>query len=185
MYGEENLRGHLCFPCTFQVSPTHHHPVGPGEQRQHPHTVLSSPPRGTVSLRYDCSDLRTQNAGSEGGAREHARRSEGGAREHPCGSEGAPGSTRAALEGAVLSAGPVVRARWFNSLLGRGPHGHVHERTNRSLRVTEANCKSHVCRPRRAWPVLKCDRAEPDDASPFSILRGVRSPPGNARCAPD
>ncbi|XP_039697870.1 zinc finger protein 704 [Pteropus medius] len=41
-------------PVTFTgipVSPTHHHLVGPGEQRQHPHTVLSSPPRGTVSLR--------------------------------------------------------------------------------------------------------------------------------------
>ncbi|MEJ1288425.1 zinc finger protein 704 [Cricetulus griseus] len=35
----------------YQVSPTHHHPVGSGEQRQHAHTVLSSPPRGTVSLR--------------------------------------------------------------------------------------------------------------------------------------
>lgn len=41
-------------PVTFTgipVSPTHHHPVGTGEQRQHAHTVLSSPPRGTVSLR--------------------------------------------------------------------------------------------------------------------------------------
>ncbi|XP_041911879.1 LOW QUALITY PROTEIN: zinc finger protein 704 [Arvicola amphibius] len=41
-------------PVTFTgipVSPTHHHPVGSGEQRQHAHTVLSSPPRGTVSLR--------------------------------------------------------------------------------------------------------------------------------------
>ncbi|KAF5926346.1 hypothetical protein HPG69_011477 [Diceros bicornis minor] len=41
-------------PVTFTgipVSPTHSHPVGPGEQRQHTHTVLSSPPRGTVSLR--------------------------------------------------------------------------------------------------------------------------------------
>ncbi|KAM8785274.1 zinc finger protein 704 isoform 1-T1 [Rhynchonycteris naso] len=41
-------------PVTFTgipVSPTHHHPVGTGEQRQHSHTVLSSPPRGTVSLR--------------------------------------------------------------------------------------------------------------------------------------
>lgn len=35
----------------FQVSPTHNHVVGTGEQRQHTHTVLSSPPRGTVSLR--------------------------------------------------------------------------------------------------------------------------------------
>nr|XP_023504164.1 zinc finger protein 704 [Equus caballus] len=41
-------------PVTFTgipVSPTHSHPAGPGEQRQHTHTVLSSPPRGTVSLR--------------------------------------------------------------------------------------------------------------------------------------
>ncbi|XP_019581013.1 zinc finger protein 704 [Rhinolophus sinicus] len=41
-------------PVTFTgipVSPTHHHPLGTGEQRQHTHTVLSSPPRGTVSLR--------------------------------------------------------------------------------------------------------------------------------------
>ncbi|ELV10546.1 Zinc finger protein 704 [Tupaia chinensis] len=41
-------------PVTFTgipVSPTHQQPVGPGEQRQHAHTVLSSPPRGTVSLR--------------------------------------------------------------------------------------------------------------------------------------
>ncbi|XP_004679833.1 PREDICTED: zinc finger protein 704 [Condylura cristata] len=41
-------------PVTFTgipVSPTHNHSVGPGEQRQHTHTVLSSPPRGTVSLR--------------------------------------------------------------------------------------------------------------------------------------
>ncbi|XP_035952977.1 zinc finger protein 704 [Halichoerus grypus] len=41
-------------PVTFTgipVSPTHNHPVGTGEQRQHTHTVLSSPPRGTVSLR--------------------------------------------------------------------------------------------------------------------------------------
>ncbi|KAM5314520.1 zinc finger protein 704 isoform 2-T2 [Glossophaga mutica] len=41
-------------PVTFTgipVSPTHHHPVGTGEQRQHSHTVLSSPPRGMVSLR--------------------------------------------------------------------------------------------------------------------------------------
>ncbi|XP_061027736.1 zinc finger protein 704 isoform X1 [Eubalaena glacialis] len=41
-------------PVTFTgipVSPTHSHPVGTGEQRQHTHTVLSSPPRGTVSLR--------------------------------------------------------------------------------------------------------------------------------------
>ncbi|XP_004427198.1 PREDICTED: zinc finger protein 704 [Ceratotherium simum simum] len=41
-------------PVTFTgipVSPTHSHPVGPGEQRQHTHTVLSSPPRGTVGLR--------------------------------------------------------------------------------------------------------------------------------------
>ncbi|XP_066234921.1 zinc finger protein 704 isoform X1 [Saccopteryx leptura] len=41
-------------PVTFTgipVSPTHHHPAGTGEQRQHSHTVLSSPPRGTVSLR--------------------------------------------------------------------------------------------------------------------------------------
>lgn len=41
-------------PVTFTgipVSPTHNHPVGAGEQRQHTHTVLSSPPRGTVSLR--------------------------------------------------------------------------------------------------------------------------------------
>ncbi|XP_061295051.1 zinc finger protein 704 [Bos mutus] len=41
-------------PVTFTgipVSPTHSHPVGTGEQRPHTHTVLSSPPRGTVSLR--------------------------------------------------------------------------------------------------------------------------------------
>ncbi|KAB0371933.1 hypothetical protein FD755_016871, partial [Muntiacus reevesi] len=41
-------------PVTFTgipVSPTHSHPVGAGEQRPHTHTVLSSPPRGTVSLR--------------------------------------------------------------------------------------------------------------------------------------
>ncbi|XP_003782578.2 zinc finger protein 704, partial [Otolemur garnettii] len=41
-------------PVTFTgipVSPTHHHPVSTGEQRQHSHTILSSPPRGTVSLR--------------------------------------------------------------------------------------------------------------------------------------
>ncbi|XP_046324186.1 zinc finger protein 704 [Marmota monax] len=41
-------------PVTFTgipVSPTHHHAVSTGEQRQHAHTVLSSPPRGTVSLR--------------------------------------------------------------------------------------------------------------------------------------
>lgn len=41
-------------PVTFTgipVSPTHPHPAGAGEQRQHAHTVLSSPPRGTVSLR--------------------------------------------------------------------------------------------------------------------------------------
>ncbi|KAF6101783.1 zinc finger protein 704 [Phyllostomus discolor] len=41
-------------PVTFTgipVSPTHHHPMGTGEQRQHSHTVLSSPPRGMVSLR--------------------------------------------------------------------------------------------------------------------------------------
>lgn len=41
-------------PVTFTgipVSPTHHHAGGTGEQRQHSHTVLSSPPRGTVSLR--------------------------------------------------------------------------------------------------------------------------------------
>uniref|UniRef100_A0A667HH66 Zinc finger protein 704 n=1 Tax=Lynx canadensis TaxID=61383 RepID=A0A667HH66_LYNCA len=41
-------------PVTFTgipVSPTHNRPVGTGEQRQHTHTVLSSPPRGTVSLR--------------------------------------------------------------------------------------------------------------------------------------
>lgn len=41
-------------PVTFTgipVSPTHPHPAGTGEQRQHAHTVLSSPPRGTVSLR--------------------------------------------------------------------------------------------------------------------------------------
>ncbi|KAI5255587.1 zinc finger protein 704 [Manis pentadactyla] len=41
-------------PVTFTgipVSPTHSHPVGAGEQRQHTHTVLSSPPRGTLSLR--------------------------------------------------------------------------------------------------------------------------------------
>ncbi|XP_054451147.1 zinc finger protein 704 isoform X2 [Pteronotus mesoamericanus] len=41
-------------PVTFTgipVSPTHHHPGGTGEQRQHSHTVLSSPPRGMVSLR--------------------------------------------------------------------------------------------------------------------------------------
>nr|XP_044998850.1 zinc finger protein 704 [Jaculus jaculus] len=41
-------------PVTFTgipVSPTHHHPVSAGEQRHHAHTVLSSPPRGTVSLR--------------------------------------------------------------------------------------------------------------------------------------
>ncbi|CAH6777260.1 Zfp704 [Phodopus roborovskii] len=41
-------------PVTFTgipVSPTHHHSAGSGEQRQHAHTVLSSPPRGTVSLR--------------------------------------------------------------------------------------------------------------------------------------
>uniref|UniRef100_A0A8C8VSX8 Zinc finger protein 704 n=1 Tax=Peromyscus maniculatus bairdii TaxID=230844 RepID=A0A8C8VSX8_PERMB len=45
------LPGQPDFPCVHQVSPTHHHPVGSGEQRQHAHTVLSSPPRGTVSLR--------------------------------------------------------------------------------------------------------------------------------------
>uniref|UniRef100_A0A5F9DU86 Zinc finger protein 704 n=1 Tax=Oryctolagus cuniculus TaxID=9986 RepID=A0A5F9DU86_RABIT len=42
-------------PVTFTgipVSPTHPHPAGTGEQRQHAHTVLSSPPRGTVSLRF-------------------------------------------------------------------------------------------------------------------------------------
>ncbi|XP_004697557.1 zinc finger protein 704 [Echinops telfairi] len=42
-------------PVTFTgipVSPTHNHLMGAGEQRpQHTHTVLSSPPRGTVSLR--------------------------------------------------------------------------------------------------------------------------------------
>ncbi|XP_044784592.1 zinc finger protein 704 isoform X1 [Bubalus bubalis] len=41
-------------PVTFTgipVSPTHSHPVGTGEQRSHTHTVLSSPPRGAVSLR--------------------------------------------------------------------------------------------------------------------------------------
>ncbi|XP_007520211.2 zinc finger protein 704 [Erinaceus europaeus] len=41
-------------PVTFTgipVSPTHNHPVAIGEQRHHTHTVLSSPPRGTVSLR--------------------------------------------------------------------------------------------------------------------------------------
>ncbi|XP_049637974.1 zinc finger protein 704 [Suncus etruscus] len=41
-------------PVTFTgipVSPTHSHPMSTGEQRQHTHTVLSSPPRGTVSLR--------------------------------------------------------------------------------------------------------------------------------------
>ncbi|XP_070247954.1 zinc finger protein 704 isoform X1 [Myotis yumanensis] len=41
-------------PVTFTgipVSPTHHHPGGAGEQRQHGHAVLSSPPRGTVGLR--------------------------------------------------------------------------------------------------------------------------------------
>uniref|UniRef100_H0VLL1 Zinc finger protein 704 n=1 Tax=Cavia porcellus TaxID=10141 RepID=H0VLL1_CAVPO len=42
-------------PVTFTgipVSPTHHHhPAGTGEQRQHAHTVLSSPPRGAISLR--------------------------------------------------------------------------------------------------------------------------------------
>ena len=54
MHGEENLPHQLCFPCPCQVSPTHNHPGGTGEQRQHTHTVLSSPPRGTVSLRYDC-----------------------------------------------------------------------------------------------------------------------------------
>uniref|UniRef100_A0A8C0DFC8 Zinc finger protein 704 n=1 Tax=Balaenoptera musculus TaxID=9771 RepID=A0A8C0DFC8_BALMU len=32
-------------------APLTFHPVGTGEQRQHTHTVLSSPPRGTVSLR--------------------------------------------------------------------------------------------------------------------------------------
>ncbi|XP_077023186.1 zinc finger protein 704 isoform X1 [Tamandua tetradactyla] len=41
-------------PVTFTgipVSPTHQPPVGQGEQRQHTHTVLSSPPRAAVSLR--------------------------------------------------------------------------------------------------------------------------------------
>ncbi|KAM9198458.1 zinc finger protein 704 [Dugong dugon] len=41
-------------PVTFTgipVSPTHNHLMSTGEQRQHTHTVLSSPPRGTVSLR--------------------------------------------------------------------------------------------------------------------------------------
>ncbi|KAK2504398.1 hypothetical protein MC885_006827, partial [Smutsia gigantea] len=41
-------------PVTFTgipVSPTHSHPVGTGEQRQHTNVVLSSPPRGTLSLR--------------------------------------------------------------------------------------------------------------------------------------
>ncbi|XP_054564481.1 zinc finger protein 704 isoform X2 [Eptesicus fuscus] len=41
-------------PVTFTgipVSPTHHHPGGAGEQRQHGHAVLSSPPRGPVGLR--------------------------------------------------------------------------------------------------------------------------------------
>ncbi|XP_020746819.2 zinc finger protein 704 [Odocoileus virginianus] len=41
-------------PVTFTgipVSPTHSHPAGTGEQRPHTHTILSSPPRGTVSLR--------------------------------------------------------------------------------------------------------------------------------------
>lgn len=42
------------FTMCLQVSPTHSHPVGTGEQRPHTHTVLSSPPRGTVSLRYEC-----------------------------------------------------------------------------------------------------------------------------------
>lgn len=41
-----------------QVSPTHHHTAGSGEQRQHAHTALSSPPRGTVTLRYDGLMLR-------------------------------------------------------------------------------------------------------------------------------
>lgn len=36
-----------------QVSPPHHPTAGSGEQRQHAHTALSSPPRGTVTLRYD------------------------------------------------------------------------------------------------------------------------------------
>ncbi|XP_006880552.1 PREDICTED: zinc finger protein 704 [Elephantulus edwardii] len=41
-------------PVTFTgipVSPTHNNLLGAGEQRQHTHTVLSSPPRGTISLR--------------------------------------------------------------------------------------------------------------------------------------
>lgn len=48
-------------PVTFTgipVSPTHHHPLSSGEQRQHTHTVLSSPPRGTVSLRKPRSEGR-------------------------------------------------------------------------------------------------------------------------------
>ena len=53
MHGEESCLSTL-FPMCLQVSPTHSHPVGTGEQRSHTHTVLSSPPRGAVSLRYEC-----------------------------------------------------------------------------------------------------------------------------------
>lgn len=59
----ESLSCQPDFPCVHQVSPTHHHPGGSGEQRQHAHTVLSSPPRGTVSLRYDRLTLRTSPQG--------------------------------------------------------------------------------------------------------------------------
>ncbi|GAB1287373.1 Zinc finger protein 704 [Apodemus speciosus] len=38
-------------PPLSEVSPTHHHAAGSGEQRQHVHTALSSPPRGTVTIR--------------------------------------------------------------------------------------------------------------------------------------